>query len=202
MIPLLFGITFLVFAIINLVPGSPVAQYDFNPRARPEDIERIKENLGLDEPWPTRYVKWVGNVLQGDLGVSMINYTPVTSRVLNVLPNTLLLTVTALVMALVLSIPLGIYAAVKRNSFFDNAVTIGSVAAFAVPSFWLALMLILLFSVKFNEWGLPALPVSGTRTLRGESGILDRIEHLILPAIALGLVQIAAWTRYIRSSML
>jgi peptide/nickel transport system permease protein len=103
---------------------------------------------------------------------------------------------------LVISIPLGIYSAVKRNSWFDNAVTVGSVAAFAVPSFWLAFLLIILFAVKFQQWGLPSLPVTGMYDARGGGGLLDRLEHLILPTIALGLVQLAAWTRYIRGSML
>ncbi len=202
MIPLLIGITFLTFAIVNLVPGSPVSRYEFNPRARPEDIERIKRNLGLDQPWPVRYVQWLGNVARGDLGISLVNYTPVRARILNVLPNTLLLTTTSLVFALLLSIPVGIYAAVKRNSWFDNVSTVGSIATFAMPSFWLGLLLILLFAVKFYEWGLPSLPAGGTRTLRGETGFLDRVQHLILPSLALGLVQLAAWMRYIRSSML
>lgn len=202
MIPLIIGITFLTFAIVNLVPGSPVSQYEFNPRARPEDVARIKSSLGLDEPWHIRYFTWLGNVVQGDLGLSLVNYTPVTNRMLSVLPNTLLLTTTALLFALMISIPLGLYAAVKRNSWFDYVVNIITTVLFAVPTFWLGLLMIILFAVKFTEWGLPSLPVAGTRSLRGESGILDRIEHLILPAVALGAVQLAAWARYIRSSVL
>jgi peptide/nickel transport system permease protein len=202
-LPLLFGITFLVFAIVNLVPGSPVAQLEFdNPRMRPEDVARIERNLGLDQPWPVRYVQWVGNVARGDLGISLINGASVTDRILGRLPNTLLLTGTSLLFALLFAIPLGVYSAVRRNTWFDHVVTIGSVVAYAIPTFWLGLILILLFAVKFNEWGWPAFPVGGTRTLRGESGLLDRIEHLILPAAALGLVQLAGWTRYIRSSVL
>jgi peptide/nickel transport system permease protein len=202
MIPLLIGITFLTFAIVNLVPGSPVTAYEFNPRMTAEDVNRIKTNLGLDEPWPKRYVIWLKNVAQGDLGISMQNSTPVRDRLLGVLPNTLLLSGTALLVALVISIPIGVYAAVKQNSWFDHLTTIGSVAFYAVPTFWLGLLLIILFSVKFNQWGLPSLPVGGMRSLRGDSGVLDRIEHLILPVAALALIQIASWTRYIRSSML
>ena len=202
MIPLVLGITFLTFAIINLVPGSPLTAYEFNPRMSPEDVQQIQENLGLNEPWPKRYVIWLGNLVQGDLGISLVNYTSVRTRILNVLPNTLLLSATSIGLAISLAIPLGVYSAVRRNSWFDNAVTIGSVAAFAVPTFWLGLLLIILFSVKFREWGLPYLPVGGMSEARGESGILDRIEHLILPTVSLALVQIAGWTRYIRSSML
>lgn len=201
LIPLLFGITLLTYAIVNAA-GDPLAEFELNPRMKPEDIERIKDNLGLNEPWYTRYFYWVGNVLQGDLGLSLINSTPVTDRVINVLPNTLLLTGTAFFMALGLAIPLGVYAAVRRNSLFDNVTTIGTVAVFAIPTFWLGLLLIILFSVKFREWGLPYLPVGGMREMRSESGLVDRIQHLILPATSLALVQLAAWTRYIRSSML
>lgn len=202
MIPLLLGITFLTFAIVNLVPGSPVTAYQFNPQMRAEDIARIKENLGLDRPWPERYVIWLSNVARGDLGISMTNSTPVLDRILGVMPNTLLLTTTSLFLALIIAVPLGVFSAVKHNTLFDHLTTIGSVAAFAVPTFWLALLFVILFSVKFREWGLPALPVGGMYDLRGSAGLADRIEHLILPAVSLALVQIASWTRYIRSSML
>ncbi|HYO30035.1 MAG TPA: ABC transporter permease [Thermomicrobiales bacterium] len=202
MVPLLLGITFLTFAIVNLVPGSPIAAIEFNPRATPADVQRIKENLGLDRPWPERYVYWLADVVRGDLGISLINYTPVTDRILNVLPNTLLLTISSLTLALGLSIPLGLQAAVKRNSAFDYLLNVATTVLYAMPTFWFGLLLILLFAVKFNEWGLPALPVGGMLSLRGESGLLDRIEHLILPAVALAGVQLASWTRYIRSSVL
>lgn len=202
MVPLLLGITFLTFAIVNLVPGSPVAAIEFNPRATPEDVARIKENLGLDRPWPERYVYWLGDLIQGDLGISLINYTPVSVRILNVLPNTLLLTTTSLALALGLAIPLGVQAAVRRNSGFDYVLNVATTVLFAMPTFWLGLLLILLFAVKFNDWGLPSLPVGGMRDLRGESGVLDRIRHLILPAVTLAAVQLASWTRYVRSSLL
>jgi len=202
MIPLIFGITLLTFAIINLVPGSPLADLEFNPRARPEDRERIAENLGLNEPMHERYITWVGNLVQGDLGLSLQNFVPVRDRIFAVMPNTLLLTLCSTIFALVISIPLGIYSAVRRNSIFDNFTTVGSMAAFAMPSFWLAFLLLLLFGVKIREWGLPGLPTSGTYDLRGGGGFWDRAEHLILPTISLGLVQLAGWTRYIRGSML
>lgn len=202
MVPLLLGITFLTFAIVNLVPGSPVQRIQMNPRATPADVQRITENLGLDRPWPERYVYWLGDVLQGDLGVSLINYTPVTDRILNVLPNTLLLTGTSLVVALGLAVPFGLQAAVRRNTAFDHALNVITTVLFAMPTFWFGLLLILLFAVKFSEWGLPSLPVGGTRDLRGESGPLDRLQHLVLPAVALAGVQLASWTRYIRSSVL
>ncbi len=202
MVPLLLGISFLVYALLNLVPGSPTDQFEFSSNFTPADRERIRENLGLNDPWYIRYFIWLGNVLTGDLGNSLINYQPVKARLQETVPNTLLLTGTSLAFALLLSIPIGIWAAVKRNSFFDRSTTILSVAFFSVPSVWLGLMLLILFGVKFQEWGLFSLPVGGMRTLRGESGFLDRVEHLILPAFTLGVIQLAGWTRYIRSSML
>lgn len=202
LVPLMLGITFITFAIINLIPGSPLGRYQINPRMKAEDIERIRENLGLDEPWPKRYVIWLGNFATGDLGVSLINSTPVRDRILNVLPNTILLSATAFFLALFLSIPLGIVAALRRNSLFDNVTTIGTVGAFAIPTVWLSLLLIILFSVKFREWGLPSLPVGGMSDLRGDGGSADRLKHMILPTVSLALVQLAGWTRYIRSSML
>lgn len=202
MVPLLFGITFLTFAIVNFVPGSPLSDLEFNPKSRPEDRERIANNLGLNEPVYERYFTWLGNLLQGDLGISLINFTPVRDRILNVMPNTLLLTTASTFFALAVSIPLGVYSAVKRNSIFDNLTTILSMAAYAIPSFWLAFLLLLLFGVKFREWGLPPLPTAGTYDLRGGGDLIDRAQHLILPAVSLGLVQLAGWTRYIRGSML
>jgi peptide/nickel transport system permease protein len=202
MVPLLFGITLMVFTIINLAPGSPMAEFEANPRMSPVDIERIQDNLGLNEPWYKRYVIWVGNLFRGDLGYSYINGASVTKQILTVLPNTLLLTLSATLFALVFAIPLGITAAVRRNSLFDNVVYVVASAAAAVPTFWLGFMAIILFAVKFNEWGLPSLPVGGTHTFRGESGVLDRIEHLILPAFCLGLLSLAGWLLYIRASML
>ncbi|MCO5176950.1 MAG: ABC transporter permease [Thermomicrobiales bacterium] len=118
------------------------------------------------------------------------------------MPNTLLLTGTALLLSLIISIPIGVYSAVKRNSAFDNVATAGAVAGFSMPTFWLGIMLIIVFAVKFREWGLPSFPAGGAYDLRGGGGFWDRIHHLILPAFALAFVQTAAWTRYIRSQML
>jgi peptide/nickel transport system permease protein len=202
MVPLILGITVVTFAIANLVPGSPVTQYEFQPGVRPEDIERIRRQLGLDQPLHIRYVQWLSHVLRGDLGRSLITFRPVSELILEKLPNTLLLTVTALLLSLAFSIPVGVLAAVRRNSLFDQVATVSAVAGVAVPTFWLGLMLIVLFAVKFREWGLPALPPGGMYDLRFGGGLLDRIEHLILPAFTLAFVQTAAWTRYIRSQMI
>ena len=201
-IPLLFGITLLVYAISDLAPGDPLSRFSLNPKTRPEDIARIRSNLGLDRPWHTRYFVWLGNVLRGDFGISLQDRTPVIRHIRAVLPNTLLLCGSALALALIVSIPLGVWSAIRRNTVFDHLVTIGALAAYAVPSFWFAFLCIILFGVKFREWGLPGLPVSGAYDVRGGEGVWDRLVHLILPATTLGLVQLAVWTRYIRSAMI
>ena len=202
LVPLLFGITFATYAIVNLVPGSPLNSLEMNPRVKPADIARARSNLGLDQPWPVRYFVWLRHAVRGDLGVSLADSTPVAGRIRAVLPNTLLLTGSSLVIALVLSVPLGVLSAVKHNSVIDHLITVGALAAYAIPSFWLAFLSIILFAVKFHEWGLPALPVSGSYDLRGGGDLADRLRHLILPAFTLGIVELAGWTRYIRSSML
>ncbi len=201
MIPLLLGVTIITFVVINAA-GSPVSSLQFDPKVKPADRERLKENLGLNEPIYTRYFIWIKNVAQGDLGDSLVNHQPVTKRILAVLPNTLVLSITSLIFSLAVAIPIGILAAIKRNSLFDRFANLGAVAGFAVPTVWLSLLLIILFSVKFSSWGLPSLPVGGVTDLRNPGGLPDRIRHLILPVLALSIPQIAGWVVYVRSSML
>lgn len=202
MVPLLIGISFLVFALLNLVPGSPLTQFEFNPNITPADLDRIEANLGLNAPWYERYFIWLGNVLQGDLGSSLINYSPVWYQIKSALPNTLILACTSLVLAIGFSIPVGVLSAVKRNSLFDRVVIVLTTALNSVPTIWLGLMAIILFSVQFQQWGLPSLPTSGVKDLRGGGGFWDRVEHLLMPATVVALVSLAGWTRYIRGSML
>jgi peptide/nickel transport system permease protein len=202
MIPLLLGISFIVYAMLNLVPGSPTDQFEFSPNIKPSDLARIRENLGLDAPWYQRYFIWLGNALQGDLGISFRNYVPVEVSLKAALPNTLLLSVAALLISIVFAIPVGVIAAVKRNSVFDRVTTIFATIFYSMPTIWLGMLMIILFAVKFQEWGLPSLPVAGTHDLRTGGGFWDRLEHLIMPAGTLALVSLAGWTRYIRSQML
>lgn len=195
-IPLLFGITILVFLLVNAVPGSPVSDIAFNPRVRPEDIAAIKHSLGLDQPLYKRYFIWFTNVLRGDFGLDMVTYRPVLDEVLERLPNTLKLTVAAFLLAILFSIPVGVYSAVRRNSIFDNLATVGAVAGVAVPRFWFALLLILYFAVD-RGW----FPSGGTQSYGGGSAG-DQLKHLVLPAVTLAIAEMAGWTRYIRGQML
>lgn len=202
MIPLVLGVTFLSFAIINLMPGSPVMRLRDNPKIRPEAALMLEKQLGLDQPWPVRYVHWLGDLAHGNLGVSLYNQLPVADRIWAAIPNTLLLAVTSLVIALAIAVPLGIYAAVRHGSAFDRASSVSSVALYSMPDFWLALLLVIFFALKFKEWGFPALPVGGMTDARGGGDVMDRLRHLILPVAALSLVQIGSWAVFFRSSML
>lgn len=202
MIPLILGVTFLTFALINLIPGSPVQRLRDNPKIRPEAAIELEKQLGLDKPWPVRYVSWLGDLARGNLGVSMYNRLPVADRIWSVIPNTLLLAVVSLTLALLVAVPLGVYSAVRHGTLFDRSASVGSVALYAMPDFWLALLLVIVFALKFKEWGFPALPVGGMTDPRGGGDLRDRIEHLILPVLALSLVQIGSWSAFFRSSML
>jgi nickel transport system permease protein len=166
MIPLLFGVSFISFALMNLIPGSPVAMTArSNPKIRQEDINRIREQLGLNDPWPQRYVEWLRDVVfHLDFGPSFYNRLPVTDRIWAAMPNTLLLTSAALLFSLAVSIPFGIYSAVYHKRAFDRLVNIFSVALYSIPLFWLGILLIILFSVQSNKWDLwwfPTLPSGG-----------------------------------------
>jgi peptide/nickel transport system permease protein len=202
MIPLLIGVSFLTFAIINLIPGSPADIVRSDPKIKPAAREAKIKQLGLDKPWPERYVIWLGNAVKGDFGVSMHNRVPVIDRISAVLPNTLLLSVTALALALAAAVPLGVTAALKHRTWFDRATNIGTVAMYSMPSFLLAYLLVLIFALQFGAWGLPSLPVGGMSDVRSGGGFWDRVQHLILPALSLALISIGGWSAYIRSTML
>jgi peptide/nickel transport system permease protein len=202
MIPLIFGVTFLTFALVNLIPGSPVQRLRDNPKIRPEAAIALEKQLGLDQPWPIRYVHWLGDLAHGNLGVSMYNQLPVADRIFAAIPNTLMITVIPLLIALLIAVPLGIYSAVRHRSLFDHAATIGGVALYSVPDFWLALVLVIVFALKLKAAGLPSLPVGGMTNPRGGGDLLDRIQHLVLPVLALSMAQIGSWSLLIRSSML
>lgn len=206
LVPLLIGISFLVFALMNMVPGSPTQQIEFSPGITPADIERIRENLGLNDPWYERYFRWLGDALQGDLGISFLNAQPVSRTIASAIPNTLALSIPSIILAAVFAIPVGILGAVKRNSFFDRFTTILATLFYSTPALWLGMMMIIIFGVQFQKWGLPSLPVAGTHDLRanhtGFDQIIDRIQYLIMPVTALTIGSMAAWTRYVRAQML
>jgi peptide/nickel transport system permease protein len=197
-VPTFFGVTIIVFALINAVPGGPGGELALDPTIRPEDLARIRASMGLDKPVQERYFIFLGGLLQGDLGVSLVQRgVPVSEMIGERLPKTLLLTGTALLLALLIAVPLGVFSAVKQYSLFDNIATVFSTAGIAVPSFWLAILMILLFSVTLR-W----FPTGGVQTLGAETSAGDILWHLTMPSVALAFISIASWNRYIRASML
>lgn len=202
MIPLIFGITIISFALIHAVPGGPLSAFELNPEIKPADIARIRHNLGLDRPLWEQYLIWFAGLLHGDFGQSMIDGRSVGNAIVSRLGNTLLLTILAAVVEHVIAVPLGFYAALRHRRAFDQISNVFAAVVVAVPGFWLAIVLILVFSVQFQAWGLPWLPSGGMYTLPGGGGFTDRIQHLLLPVAALAIPGIGGLLRYTRSAML
>jgi peptide/nickel transport system permease protein len=190
LIPTWLGITLLAFVLFSLTPGDPAATYfirKFDRTPNPRELEQVRERFGLDEPLAEQYVTWVANALQGDLGTSFTTGRPVAEELLERFPATLELAAAATLLAVAIAIPLGILAAVRRNSLLDQLTRAAATLAASVPSFWLALLLIIVFSVK-----LQLLPATGRHGL----------ESLVLPALALGIGEAALVARLARSSLL
>jgi len=194
-IPLLLGVAVLSFIFMQMAPGGPDALFARNARMSEEQLQRIRENMGLDRPAHEQLLRWIGNLLRGDLGLSYSQYRPVTEVIGEVFPNTVLLMAVGLSLALVLSLTFGILAARHPYGLFDNVASFLSYFGLAMPVFWFGLMLQLLFAVRLG-W----LPSAG---MVGEGGgPLDLARHLILPAITIAIGSIAGWSRYVRSSTL
>src|SRR5919201_737665 len=196
------GVTLITLVLMDRTLGTYAPGIDLKPSLRPADIENLRHQLGLDQPFYMWYLTWIWGVVHGDFGRSMIDGSPVTSHILDRLPNTLELTATAIVIGVVFAVPLGIYGALRRGSKTDHSLTVVSVAGFAVPQFWLGLMLILIFSVTLEQHGLPWLPSSGAYSAFQGGDLLDRLQHLILPATVLSVFYMSTWSRFVRSSML
>src|SRR6267143_4266813 len=201
-IVVVLGVTLITLVLMDRTRGTYVPGIDLNPALRPEDIEHLRANLGLDRPFYDWYLTWTWNVLHGDFGHSMIDGSTVMSHILDRLPNTLELTATAIVIGVVIAVPLGVIGALRRGSKTDHALTVVSVAGFAVPQFWMGLILILIFSVTLEQHGLPWLPSSGAFSAVNGGDFLDRVQLLVLPATVLSFFYTSTWSRFIRSSML
>lgn len=185
--------SFLVYLLIGLMPGDPIdIMISADPNLGAEDAQRLREVYGLDRPLLARYWAWLTSALSGDLGYSRLFNRPVEDILLPRLGNTLLLMSCALVLALAIALPLGVAAARRPGSFLDVAVNLGAFAGASLPSFWLAILLILLFAVTLG-W----LPAGGT----GQESLLERLRHLILPVLALSVASIAGLLRHVRASV-
>jgi len=204
MIPLFIGITILSFGVIHLAPGSPIDMAtDLNPKATAEVKARMRALYGLDKPLHVQYGIWLSRLLVLDFGTSFSqDGRKVTDKIFERLPITISINVLSLLLILTVAIPLGVLAATYKNSFFDKATTVFVFVGFAVPTFWLALLLMILFGVQLG-W----LPISGLKSLNYEYlpasvQIWDRVSHLLLPILLSAFGGLAGLSRYMRSNML
>ena len=193
----LLAITVIVFGLASAYPGGIMNAYEENPDVTAEDYARLRAKYGLDDPVPVRYLKWLGSVLQGDLGNSFVSKQPVINEIGQRLPNTLLLMGVALIVTLLIAIPLGVISALRQYSFLDNSLTGLAFAGNSLPVFWFGLLLIMVFHVWLG-W----FPGSGMTTMGKPFSLADLAWHMVLPVTMLALVTAAGYMRYMRSSML
>ncbi|AYO32301.1 ABC transporter permease [Biomaibacter acetigenes] len=186
MIPVILGMTIIVFLILHLSPGDPV-DLIVGPNVTPEVYASIRQKYGLDQPLIVQYIKFLSNVARGDLGTSILQQRPVSELILQRFPITLELGLTGLVLSFLIAIPVGVSAAVKRNTIMDYSCMTGAMLGMSLPTFWFGLLLLYFFAYKLR-W----FPISGYGTWR----------HLVLPGFAIGLTDAAITARMVRSSML
>jgi peptide/nickel transport system permease protein len=199
-IPTVLGISFVLFAVISLAPNDPLAQFALNPAIPPEVRENLRHQLGLDQPWPLRYVRWLWTLATtGDLGYSFSSRLPVMALIMQRLPTTLWVLGTAYVIAVLLALPIGIISALKQYSFFDHFVSAAAFIGFSVPTFFTGVILILIFSVRLH-W-LPFI-YDSTLVVKDINSFGQMLKQSAMPIAVLGIFQTANLARFVRSSML
>jgi peptide/nickel transport system permease protein len=203
-IPLLFLISVLLFALLQIIPGGSLAAYANNPNISSADLARLEQQLGVDDPLPVKYVRWLGNVLRGDWGNSIYTQRPALQEIGDRLPNTIYLMGIAFIVALLIAIPIGLIAALRPYSIFDTLTTTIAFAGQSIPIFWFGLLLIIVFHATLTNplTGEPLLPGGGIYTLGAPFALSDWLAHLILPVAMLALYQTAQITRFMRASTL
>ena len=194
LIPVLLITMSITFVITRVIPGNPAVSI-LGPQATAEDIAKMEERMGLNDPLPVQYINDIAGVFTGDLGTSYRYNQPVAGLILEKLPNTLVLALSSLVIALIIGVPVGILSAVKQYSIFDYTAMITALIGVSMPNFWLGPMLVLAFSVNLG-W----FPVLGMGSLA--NGLGDVISHIFLPAVCLSFGSMANFARISRSSML
>ena len=196
-IPLLLGISIASFVILNAVPGGPLSAYENAPGITAADLERLEHSFALDQPLHIRYVSWLTKFVRGDWGYSYATHLPVLRMIGERLVNTLYLMSTVYVVTLLIAIPIGVYTAVRQYSWFDHIVTGGTFMGLSMPTFWLGLLLIIVFGLN-----LRVLPLGGLASPGASFDLIDRLRHLILPVATLSFVGIGRYVRFLRASML
>lgn len=196
-IPTLFAISVLNFGLIHLAPGGPTAVYGTSPNVSPKELEAIETRLGLRDPLPVQYVKWLRGMVVGDWGISYKYMIPASQVVLQRSWNTLQLMVVTLIISLLVSVPFGVLSATSKHKSVQYASSVVSMLGISIPTFWLGIMILLAFSVS-----LRIIPSGGMGSIGKEFNLMDWLHHIIAPAIVLATLRIAGWSRYVRSSML
>jgi peptide/nickel transport system permease protein len=214
LIPILLGVAIIVFLIIHLIPGDP-AQTMLGERATPESLERLREQMGLNDPLHVQFGRYIKDLVRGDLGRSIMSNNPVSSELKQRFPATLELSFFAMLFAVLVGIPAGIFASIKQNSWFDNLSMMVALVGVSMPIFWLGLMFIWLFAVELGWFppssrigvGLDFQPITNLYVIdsiiqMNFTALKDILHHLFLPAVALGTIPMAIIARMTRSSML
>lgn len=197
-VPLLIGITFAIFLLVNIMPGDPIlAIMTGETRMSEVQIERARERLGLDQPLPVRYVRWLGEISIGNFGNSFITGRPVLEVLLRRIPPTLELMGVSLLFSIIVGMTLGILSALRQYSVLDYVLTVLGFAGVSVPVFFTGMLLIYVFAIQLH-W----LPTSGIATPGEPFSLVDNLRHLLMPALAIGLLRTAVFMRYTRASML
>jgi peptide/nickel transport system permease protein len=201
-IPIMLLLSVFLFGIVRLMPGGPLAQAERNPNVTPEQLAALRTRLGLDQPLPVQYVKWIqAFVLEGDWGYSIKFRRPVAEMIAERLPATLLLFGVGFMVMLVFAIPIGVYSALRPYSLFDNIITTFNFAGQSVPVYWLGLLLIVVFYLNNPFGDGPLFPAGGMYTIGKEGDLLDLAWHLVLPVTALSFGYVAWYSRFLRASM-
>ena len=190
----------IVCFILTRLSADPLAQYATNPNMSAADRAALRERLGLNQPIPIQYLKWIGLAVQGDMGLSFFSKQPVLGMIGQRLPMTLVLMVTAEIFILTFALLLGIISAVKQYSLLDNVITSFSFIGFSMPIFFIALGLMLIFAVKFKQLGWPFLPTGAD--IWNPKDVSQLIRHMVLPVTALVIISTANYSRFVRSSIL
>jgi peptide/nickel transport system permease protein len=196
-VPTLLVVSMVLFSILHLAPGGPMAIYASSPNVDQAALDRIEERLGLNDPIPVQYAKWLAGMITGDWGLSYKFGREVADVLGERIWTSVQLVLTSLVIALVIAVPFGVFSALNRNRIAQYISSAVAILGVSIPTFWLGMVILLVFSVK-----LRLIPTGGMTTLGETAGLWDRLTHLLPPAAVLATLHVASWSRYVRSSML